>query len=1151
MVKKSLCVLLFSIAALVLATSNYVYAQNKGVTLNFDKSPLRGVLNQITSITGYRFVYTNEIDPDKIIISIKSNNEPIEKLFDRLFSLCNIEYKIKKQQVLLQPISKPLGRSKEAKDKNGGIITGRVTDELGESLPGCVIRQINGTTNTTSDSDGRYSIEVFGVQPTLEFTFIGMKTQNLTPNQEVCNVVMTSDYLQIEQVVVTGYQTLKKFNTTGSVNTLDNKKIELRSTQSLARVLEGSVPGLSIYNGRYTIRGGGSLKESSPLFIVDDFEVETLPQNMDNIESITVLKDAAAAAIWGSRAANGVIVITTKQGKLNDFKISYSSNLKITSKPNYNKLYRADSPALADYQKEAYLKEYIAPYIYEGSKSGYPDTYQVFFDHYNKLIDDSEMDKRLASISSYSNRAELEKLFLRRSISQNHMISVSGGTNKMSYYLSGIFTGSNSNYIGDSDRATGINIRSSYKAYSFLKIRSDISATFSETNNGYSSLSSEIYSMYPFQKVIDSEGAYVYDYTDFNKVENERLKGLGYLESGKNILEESHLSNDKAERTSYRVRIGADLKIIEGVQANIDYQFEKQNSERKNINSAKSWYSRTLINQYTQSVDNKLKLHIPYGDVMDYNSGSFFAWIAKCGLNLNRSFGRDNRHYVNAVAGFEVRKRVSQNTRFRKLGYDDQLLTWQPIDQLSLAQTGITWWDGRNYRYYSDSYDGFSYNDNREVSTFGSAVYTYDNRYTISGSLRFDESNLFGADKKFRRNPIWSVGVNWNVKSEKFFKSKIITDLILRATYGLTGNFDRSGSTTPIMVAKRQYLSSVGGYITRITSPPNPKLRWEKNRTVNISATVGIMDRFSAIVEYYNNYCYDLLGETILDPTVGYTRARINAADMYNRGVEITLNGDIIRKRGFVWNAGLIFTYNKNKILNNKISDSNPELNRPSGTTQFVEGYPKESLWSYRWGGLDSKGNPQTYDKDGNKTTSISPESVEFSGTYQPKYFGSFTNSFTYKNLTLNLLFVYNFGHVFRSEYPSMNPWESSPSTSRLIDNRWRKEGDENHTDIPAIWTQDWSNYIQYRDQIAMRSSNSVRDAGFIRLREILLQYQLPSNIVKRTPFRSVSLTAQANTLFLWTKNREGYDPEAVDPIRGTFSLPEPSSFTFGIKLEF
>ena len=132
-----------------------------------------------------------------------------------------------------------------------------------------------------------------------------------------------------------------------------------------------------------------------------------------------------------------------------------------------------------------------------------------------------------------------------------------------------------------------------------------------------------------------------------------------------------------------------------------------------------------------------------------------------------------------------------------------------------------------------------------------------------------------------------------------------------------------------------------------------------------------------------------------------------------------------------------------------------------------------------------------------------------------------------------------------------MNPWESSPSTSRLIDNRWRKEGDENHTDIPAIWTQDWSNYIQYSDQIAMQSSNSVRDAGFIRLREILLQYQLPSNIVKRTPFRSVSLTAQANTLFLWTKNREGYDPEAVDPIRGTFSLPEPSSFTFGIKLEF
>lgn len=421
--------------------------------------------------------------------------------------------------------------------------------------------------------------------------------------------------------------------------------------------------------------------------------------------------------------------------------------------------------------------------------------------------------------------------------------------------------------------------------------------------------------------------------------------------------------------------------------------------------------------------------------------------------------------------------------------------------------------------------------------------------------MRIDESNLFGASDKYRRNPIWSVGANWNVKNEKFFNVDFISALMLRASLGMTGNFDRSGSTTPVMVGRKTYLPAIGDYVVRLTTPPNPKLRWERNHSTNISIDLGLFDRINATLTYYNNASSDLLGQTTLDPTVGYASARINAADMTNKGVELQLGADIIKQRNFGWNINWIFAHNSNKITSNKINESTPYLNRVTGTTEFVEGYAREALWSYRWAGLDSNGEPMVYDKDGNKTYDVAildADDLEYSGTYQPKYNGSFSTALRYKNLHASFLFTYNFGHVFRAEYPSMDAYATSPSLTDKIADRWREPGDENKTDIACLPTMvaNWAN-TQYRSYAVMYSSNSIRSGNMIRLREILLNYDFPQSWLKRTPLRRLSLTAQFNNIWLWTKNKEGFDPEAVNPRNGTMSFSMPFSFTAGLKVDF
>ncbi len=1136
-----------------------VSAQSNSGTAETQTLSVKEALEQVKVRMGYSIWFNvQDVDLTKRVV-VKFQNRTVTELLNVILKGQPLTYEINGKMIQIRRQA-----TGAQKDDKYHLVTGKVTDANdGQPLIGCNVRVKDKNIATITDIDGNYSIKI-GENDVLIFSYIGYGTKQKMPgSSSKMNISLSNNSISLDDVVVTGYQVMKKYNVTGAVNTINSKDIELRSSNSLQGILEGAVPGLTVYNNEYRIRGGASLNSGNkPLFIVDDFEVEELPENMDMVESITVLKDAAAAAIWGSRAANGVVVITTKKGKANDFRISYSGNVKVSAQPDFDDLHRVNSEQLIDFDRTAFLGGYYFPGYFGYSKSGYSLSQEIINDYTLDDMNDltaqqlAAMDSRLGKLATNYNRKQIEDNLLRSALQHHHMLSISGGTDKVNYFLSGSFIGGHSSYIGDSNQSININSRTSYKILPFLTLRSDIIANFVKNDNGYSSLSSDIYNLYPFQMLLDENNNRIADYSSFNhEYSKTMVSQYGYYDQGKNLLDEVDMANDKTNGVNYKVRVGADFKIISGLSVSADYQYEKSLSTHKNIISKKSYDGRTLINSMAvPNSTNTLTYNIPNSDILDHQQATTDAWILKFGATLNRSFGADKQHYVNAVAGFEMRSRHYYMEKYRKLGYDDQILSWQPIDAVSL-QDGVTWWNGNKNRYYSTSYDGFSDVLNKEISYFLSAVYTYDNRYTLSGSMRIDKSNLFGVSDKYRRNPIWALGANWNVKNEKFFDVDFISALMLRASWGLTGNFDRSGGTTPVMVGRRTYIPAVGDYVVRLSTPPNPKLRWERNRSTNVSLDLGLFDRINATFTYYNNSCYDLLGSTLLDPTTGYASARINAADMTNKGFELQLGVDVLKLRNFNWNVNWIFAHNSNKITNNNINESSPHLNRVTGLTEFVEGYAREALWSYRWAGLDSNGEPMVYDKDGNKTYDIATldaDDLEYSGTYQPKYNGSFSTSFQYKSLQASFLFTYNFGHVFRAEYPSMDAYATSPSLTDKIAERWREPGDENKTDIACLPTMEanWAN-TQYRSYAVMYSSNSIRNGNMIRLREILLNYEVPQNWLKRTPLRRLSLTAQFNNIWLWTKNKEGYDPEAVNPKTGAMSFSQPFSFTAGIKVDF
>ncbi|MCE2834012.1 MAG: TonB-dependent receptor [Chitinophagaceae bacterium] len=533
------------------------------------------------------------------------------------------------------------------------------------------------------------------------------------------------------------------------------------------------------------------------------------------------------------------------------------------------------------------------------------------------------------------------------------------------------------------------------------------------------------------------------------------------------------------------------------------------------------------------------------------------AWTIRNQLSYENTFAK--KHQLSALAGTEVRSNFSKTLGTFKRGYDFQTQSFGYVDELMLGTTGVSnpvnFLPSRTINVLTVNQHTYGETDRRFFSLYGNMAYTYDRRYTLNSSVRMDQSNLFGSDPSIQYKPIWSIGGAWNISRENFFKSDLVNNLKLRLTYGLAGNAPIPGQGGPYdIVGARNNAIFAGlgtGYV--LFTPRNDLLTWERTATTNIGVDFGLFDnRLSGSIDAYDKQTSNLLGFVPIDPTTGFSYAYDNLGSLSNRGLEIMLNSVNIKSKDFQWRTTLTLSYNRNKITELKRNIVLTQSNKINGTQ--MEGYSAYPIFGYNYIGLDPNGNPLALNATKDTVRLASQLKVDdpmYAGTTQPLWYGGITNQVSYKNFSLSFLIVYNLGHMMRRDVNRFYTGRLINNLPTYFNDRWKVAGDETKTDVPKYIANTATNTSSRNTAFYTSAFRNIESASYLRLRDLTLNYALPSDMVKKLTMSELSVYGQVNNVLLWTKNKNGIDPEYFDVQNGLRTERMPAFYTFGIRASF
>lgn len=1040
-------------------------------------------------------------------------------------------------------------------------VKGCVTDENGEPIIGANVIVKGTGRGTITDIDGKYVLKVAPGE-TLVFSFVGMENKEIKvkSSQTVINVEMNSNTTMLEDVVVTGYQTLSKERATGAYSVLTEKSTKGKLETNIMSRIEGMVAGINRTansDESIVIRGITTINEkTTPLYVVDGmpFEGDLSSINPSDVQNITVLKDAAASSIYGARAANGVIVITTKRGQQGKTRVTYDGSVKFTPKPDLDYLNLMSSSELVDMQIEGF-NYYHTDYENLNKRSSLNPVVSLLYQHEQGQLSDQQLADALVPYRTMDNRKQIEDEFARVGIVHQHNVSISGGTEKNRYIASVNYTGDYGNQRYQSSSRLGFNVKDDMQFFNWLSAYVGVSGSFTKSKGDTGAESSYVSLMqsYPSYYMLRDEAGNALNWqTGKSDYELDRLLSIGLMDEHYNPINNRSLESYENNSNYYRIFAGLNFKLMEGLTFDLKYQTESTFSKNRTLYSGESYQVRSMVNNAAQydAASQTLTLNIPKGGQLSENRGDIYAYTLRGQLNFNRTF--KEKHSVTALAGAERRLVRSSSTNGYYVGYDDNSLAFTPINPLIFEPLNGTESLNGFFNWSYTDYNYLQYDEDRYVSFYLNGSYTYDERYSLTASMRIDQSNLFGTDPKYQYRPLWSVGGSWQLGNEEFMKDQEWIDrLNVRLTYGIGGNVPKSAGPY-LSIENTGYNSWVNGIGSTISNPPNDQLRWEKTSSTNVGVDFSIFrSRLSGSIDFYHKYTTDLLGTRNADPTLGWATLLQNYGTMYNRGVEISLQSINLETKDFTWGTNFTFSYNKNKLLN--LEGTKESVFNYSAYNVAAVGYPLNSLFSYRYAGLSPEdGSVLVYDKDGNKVSQVSSvEDLVYSGTRTPKYSASLKNFFRYKDFDLSFMFVYYGGHVMRDITSSYLSGAPSANLNRVNLNHWRKPGDEN---IPGVGPAFNRNMYYTNAQAWYSADVHVKRADYIKLRDISLSYNLPKKWLRKYAIESASVICQISDAWWWAANGD-IDPEAYSATggygRGELTLPNPTTYTLGLSVNF
>ena len=1180
--------ILLLITTLQLSAS--VYSQQTSFSISFKDASLQDLMDEIKKSSEFDFIYSQDEIEDVRINDADFNGSGVEEILQRCLEGTKIDYKIEDRVIILMPAKPAPVKLEEQENKK---IHGRVTDEEGVSLPGVSVVVKGTAIGSATDIDGHYELNLPADSKTIVFSFIGMTPQEVAfTGQAMINVELKADSEQMAEVVVTGYQTISKERATGSYDKIDKVQMS-KPTSNVADRLIGTVVGLhkrqaTQYDdeGGLQIRGQTSLGAGSkPLIVVDGFAIEGDLEsvNPNDIESITVLKDAAASSIWGARSANGVIVITTKKATKGDVKVEVSSWVKFEKKFDLDYANPvASSSEVVDYEQMGFNTNFFGGYSrpIENDFYGVHDDYNAnqyyssaviaMNEHRLGFLTEADMNATLAQLRNSNNQKQIEDNLLASPFTQQHNVIISGGSDKISNTLSLLFENGNDYFKGNDRKKYNINYRNSVELAEWVDFNFSGSFQYNSSNNNGVSLG-DIQAMSPYDMLLNADGSYKdVQHGLYMPLIERFVKDTGskfpYANWGYNPIQEMKSRDRNKKNINSRIQAGLRFKIIEGLTLDTKFQYELFKKDSKDEYSEDSYEVRYNVNKGTAwniGDPNSVDPNFPKGGILDGSNSETRAYNVRNQLSFDKTLGK---HAINMIAGTEISERVSEGTTFgRKYGYNPERLTFEawphgssdPMNPLSNMLGVASTWLPQPY-----TADRLSYNVDKYFSMYGNLAYTYKDKYTFSGSYRTDASNLISSDPKSRYSPFWSVGAGWQITKEDFMADLGFVDrLNLRVTYGFNGNVDKSTSVDPLIEYWGNNIRT-GTARGIISNYGNPSLGWEKTGTFDLGLDFSLFrGKLFGKLDFYNKRGEDLISKVSIPAVNGTDSQAINAVEMYNRGIEISIGTKLpIQGNDIVWTGNLNFAYNKNKITSLYKDDAtlNYRMYGNGSGWEYVEGYNAHSVWGMKYGGMHNFGSeanpdmrPSIVSRDGSQYVDFSgwgPTSfnnkdfVTNEGTYNPPLTMGFSNLIKIHDFDLSFIMTGYFGHIFKRKgfnYPSMGQGKGNINDSYME----VVNGDPNKiVPIPIEGSSSYSNYNYYisdLDYLTVKADN-------IRIEEINLTYHMPKKALNRIGLNGLSFYAQANNVGVIAFNKYNQDP-----VYAKGSIKPGVSYTFGCKFNF
>lgn len=1060
-------------------------------------------------------------------------------------------------------------------------ITGVVMDGAfkGEVLTGATIKinEAKGVSGTVTDHEGKFFLSVSPEVKVLTVNYMGYEEQNVVLRSGVNDYTITLHPVNqnLAEFVVTGYQQIDRRKLTSAVTTVNISEETVGAVKNIDQALAGQVAGLSAVSTsgapgapmKIRIRGTASINGvQEPLWVLDGIPLEgnEIPAmenlndideiyqtsiaglNPSDIENITVLKDAAATAIYGARAANGVIVITTKKGKEGRPVVNFSSKLTYSPTVDIDRLNLLNS----DEKVGLELDLLGSGYGYRAHKGGVANILDELGEYetykaggWDALSDNAKNRiNRLRSINT-----DWNDILFRDVFNQEYNISVSGGSEKAHYYASAGSYTEQGTVKGVENNRYNVTLKTDYKLNSKLTVGASVFANQRKQQSYMTDAAGFTNPVYysrmanPYFEPYDADGNYIYD---------KNVQGRESEVPDFNIFEErANTSKERIDRSAM-VLFDAILKFNSHLKLTTQFGLQYDNYTLTRYAGHDTYAMRKVKEYGTFTIDGEKKSIFPDGGMNKYTTSHTDQWTWKAMLEWNRRF--NDIHDLELMGGTEIRHSEMETVTTTAYGYDNRTLTSQPVlfPSESIAQ---------RYPLYTEGHT-----ENAYASWFATGSYTLLYRYTLGGSIRFDGSDVFGVAKKYRYLPLYSVSGMWRAKEEWFLqKVDWLDELSLRASYGLQGNIDKN--TSPYLIGTFDKTSVLPGHIEDIISAenaPNPNLKWEKTSNVNAGLNLELFrNRLRINVDYYRRRSTDLISSRQLPLETGFSSTTINWASMENEGWEFVLSTTNVKTKDFKWTTMLNLGFNTNKILDETVAENSTYPSR--------EGYPVGAIFAYKTAGLDAEGYPLFVGKDGTKQTAAEffalnrfgastlsaqeqRDLYTYMGSSEPEYSGGFINTFEWKNWSLNVNFVFNIGMKVRVQ-PSYSPtyYDRGLNTNRDILNRWTATNTA--SSLPALMVSsaeranEYTHYSEYNTYSML--DIWVREQNYCRLQSLRLGYRIPKKTLAHLGVASASLSFEARNLFVIASDYNNYlDPETMG---NPYAQPITKSFIFGLNVGF